>query len=462
MLRRVWIGVASAILAAGLIATPAAAAGTTRWVNDDDPNGGAYSPPGTSCTNPGYPTIQSAVNAASAGDTILVCPGTYQEQVTISGPAKNNLTLRSTSPLQAVIKAPALLMADPGDIVRVNGSRNVTIREFKIAGPLPDTAFCSTFPRTGVRVDGGGSALIYRNWITEIRSASPALRGCQNGVGILVGRQSEGQTGSALILENKIDLYQKNGMTIDNAGSTAFVVANAVRGIGPTPVIAQNGIQFSRGASGEARFNLVTDNQYSLFPLSTGFIIFQGGAVKLIGNVSERNDSGMYVEATPNIKVESNRVQKNVESGIYLFDVSDASIRENRVERNGNTFPENLGYTGGGIIISASSDNTVAYNKVLNNGRASAADDTDGIFADADSAGNLITRNGIFGNQNHDCHDDSVGPGNPPALVANKWVKNSAATENRPGLCPRAHDDDDDDDDHDHHGDDYRPHSLMP
>ena len=33
---------------------------------------------------PSYTTIQAAVNAAAAGATVTVCPGTYPEQVTIS------------------------------------------------------------------------------------------------------------------------------------------------------------------------------------------------------------------------------------------------------------------------------------------------------------------------------------------------------------------------------------------
>ncbi len=56
----------------------------TRWVNDNDPNGGGYAPPGTSCNDPGYATIQAAVTAASTGDTIMVCPGLYAEQVQIN------------------------------------------------------------------------------------------------------------------------------------------------------------------------------------------------------------------------------------------------------------------------------------------------------------------------------------------------------------------------------------------
>ncbi len=52
----------------------------TRWVNDNDPNGPPYNPTGgTSCIDPGYQTIQAAVNAASAGEIIMVCDGTYPE-----------------------------------------------------------------------------------------------------------------------------------------------------------------------------------------------------------------------------------------------------------------------------------------------------------------------------------------------------------------------------------------------
>ena len=57
--------------------TQAAIASSTRWVNDNSPNTGGYAPPGTSCKNPGYQTIQSAVDASAPGDTIKVCTGTY-------------------------------------------------------------------------------------------------------------------------------------------------------------------------------------------------------------------------------------------------------------------------------------------------------------------------------------------------------------------------------------------------
>jgi polygalacturonase len=44
-------------------------------------------------TTPHYPTIQQAVNAVSSGGTVLVCPGVYAEQVTIT----QSLTLKGVA-----------------------------------------------------------------------------------------------------------------------------------------------------------------------------------------------------------------------------------------------------------------------------------------------------------------------------------------------------------------------------
>src|SRR5438552_3446807 len=55
------------------------------------------------CPNAQYSTIQSAVNAALPGAHIMVCSGTYVEQVVIPPTGKDNLTLQSKKPLAAVI-----------------------------------------------------------------------------------------------------------------------------------------------------------------------------------------------------------------------------------------------------------------------------------------------------------------------------------------------------------------------
>src|SRR5687768_7221056 len=80
---RISIGrfLAVAILALIVSGVQEAAAATTHWVNDDEVT---PSPPGTSCDVAGYTTISAAVAAAVSGDTIMVCAGTYTENVILN------------------------------------------------------------------------------------------------------------------------------------------------------------------------------------------------------------------------------------------------------------------------------------------------------------------------------------------------------------------------------------------
>jgi len=360
------------------------------------------------CPGSTYPTIQAAVTAASPGDTILVCPGTYTEQVTIPA-GKNNLTLRSKTPLGAIIKAPAV-MVTPKAIVRVNGASNVKILAFKITGP---GGFGCDSLEYGVRVDNGGSALIRDNYITEIRD-NP-FSGCQNGVAIQVGRALEGQVGSATIVDNRIDKYQKNGITISNTGSQAFISENSVKGAGPTAVNAQNGIQVSSGAQAIVEENEVSDNIYTPQTFSaTGILLFEAGATRVEDNKATRNDENIYAFHTAGPVITGNRVSDGPFDGIALTDGTTGAV--------------------------------VSHNSARHN-------DFDGIFIDASSTNNHITDNKLHGNGLFDAEDQSVGTGS--CGTANTWEHNKCHTDNKGGcLCSHdGHDGDgeDNDDDGDHH-----------
>jgi pectin methylesterase-like acyl-CoA thioesterase len=70
-----------AVLAVLFAMGTSAAQATIRWVDSAQL---LPSQPGMGCSpNAGYNTIQAAVNAALAGDTIMVCAGTYPENVSI-------------------------------------------------------------------------------------------------------------------------------------------------------------------------------------------------------------------------------------------------------------------------------------------------------------------------------------------------------------------------------------------
>ena len=93
--------------------------------------------------------------------------------------------------LAAVIKAPPVILTSPKSIVTVSGAQNVTLRHFTITGP----AAALDWLEYGVRIGEGGSALVTDNHITHIRDTP--FSGCQNGVGVLVGRSALNTFGAA-------------------------------------------------------------------------------------------------------------------------------------------------------------------------------------------------------------------------------------------------------------------------
>jgi hypothetical protein len=105
------------------------------YVNNTDPTCQGQSP----C----YATIQAAVDAAQAGDTIRIQAGTYQEQVNISG--KNNTTSASeadriileadpAAPVGSVILQGAVSQCTNGYAIRLQQSKFITIRGLTITG----------------------------------------------------------------------------------------------------------------------------------------------------------------------------------------------------------------------------------------------------------------------------------------------------------------------------------------
>jgi parallel beta-helix repeat protein len=360
------------------------------------------------CKKAGFTSIQAAVTAAQPGDKVQVCEGTYTEQVTIPA-TKDGLELRSKKKLAAVIQAPPG-MTQPG-IVHVDGADNVTIHGFTIRGPFSDLAGL----RTGIFVGGGGSAEITENHITAIR-AEP-LNGAQNGVGILVGRGSMFQTGTAVIRKNLIDDYQKGGIVIDNVGSTATIEHNEIVGAGPTGLIAQNGIQVSTGATAEIKHNLVSGNDYT-GPgfVATGILLFASGQVSVEHNEITENQRGIQANSATDLVIAHNDIFDNSNTGIFLDTVTESLIAHNNVHNNGRH----------GIFVRNSDNNVIEHNKVEDNS-------VNGIHVTGTSSDNLISKNKMKDNGGFDCFDDTFGTGT--AGTANFWEGNSGDTENRPGLC---------------------------
>jgi Periplasmic copper-binding protein (NosD) len=159
----------------------------------------------TPCTKPAathFTMIQAAVDAASAGTTILVCPGTYAEQVTIS----TALTLKGVPVPNAnngagagaaTIAVPAGLTTNAayaGTTTPVAAqvlihAPNVTLDNLGVDGTnaLSD---CTSPMLVGIDFDSGSSGSAQRLAVKNQNVANPSGGFCNLGIGILANSGS--------------------------------------------------------------------------------------------------------------------------------------------------------------------------------------------------------------------------------------------------------------------------------
>ena len=119
----------------------------------------------------GLPAIQAAINAANAGDTVDVCPGSYLENITIN---KANLTVGSTGG-SGVTRIRAAVI---NSVVTVTGG-NATVVGFTLV-PLGSVAKYDI--GVNVAIAGNASAEIAHNYIRGGR------------IGVNLGCASSGST----------------------------------------------------------------------------------------------------------------------------------------------------------------------------------------------------------------------------------------------------------------------------
>lgn len=293
------------------------------------------------CASPGFTSVQTAVDVANPGATVYLCGTTpYAEQViitkalTLTGDPGAGLVAPSPFPAAATYigRLPSQFVTDnlfvPQTVVTVWGaSANVKIKNLIIAGVMPGNNSCAE-QEFGVLVIAGGTAALIGDHVNDIRDANSALYGCQFGVAIQIGReywpftdfsgdQTESFVGHATIKTTTASGYQKNGMTIDGPGTTATVSGSTVNGAGRgngnllSPIIAQNGIQISRGASAQVLSNTITGNSYTgPGGASDGGVLVYGGSC-----------DGAATPLTTGTKIQNNNLQNN-DVGVLIDNLS--------------------------------------------------------------------------------------------------------------------------------------------
>jgi hypothetical protein len=267
------------------------------------------------CPTAQFSTIQAAIDAASPGETIRVCKGTYHEQLTI----QKSLTLAADnsvvlSPTGMTANATGLTQSDQiAAAVLVQNAAFVRISGFRIYGAENQISECS--PRLIGVLFQDASGRIEHNAVRHFRLNSDP--GCQSGNAIEV-ETSAGGNSIVTISDNSVDDYQKNGITANETGSSVTIDGNTVVGIGPTIGAAQNGIQVGFGASGSITNNDVSKHVWSpcvsiaqCSTDATGILVFESNNIQVSSNSVGTNQIGIFTGGN-NTRIASNRVSNSL------------------------------------------------------------------------------------------------------------------------------------------------------
>jgi parallel beta-helix repeat protein len=461
--------------AVSLMLLPSAlAASNHTWVVDNDL---------ADCPNADANTIQGAMALAQPGDLVLVCEGTYNEQVFI-GAADSDISVKARGPLGSVVvdgqntmihgfelngasgvlvegfvvqryKDNIFLVDANDNVIRGNETRlawdhdgielfrnsHRNLIEHNISHDNQKTISC------GISAGGGSSNNVIRNNVVFHNA----------NIGILLGGALLGSAGPGNVIEH--NLVFDNGKPVSGA-SRGIGIFNAIT---PGSLIAHN--------------HVFTNNAHGIqvaAPASTGVIV-EHNLVERNGSVND--DDGIRIQDAPNAVVGHNDSRLNRHDGVHLAGATGARVEHNVLVDNGtpgagngcgidvdsfqpmlpgsalvpssnNTVMGNVarGHDRSGIRVRNSFTNVVANNHLkdnpgdgilLTNGDNNTVDRNQsnrngtganhaGIHADSTSTGNLLTANNMFQNTLFDARDED----------ANVWEGNHCQTDSPPGtIC---------------------------
>ena len=384
------LGAGATLLAAIGVAPVLAAAPTTAFLIVDDDNGAnigdgtnsAQCDDAITVPNVTFSTINAAVTYAaanlSAGNVVVfVCPGTYNENVTIGGP---NIDVRGPQGLKGQTECkPRLYQASvigtgSGPAISVNAD-GVKVRGLRIANTR-------------------GAGISVSNTSNDVRISNNII--VNNAVGIDLSSSSEGRI--AIV---------RNCITDNNNGGPGSGIASLSAGLQHARITRNRfaahrapAIDLKEGAdiaSVRIAYNVSFDDRMFLRIDGASGIGVVGNAIKRDADISFESSSVAAIQvkgAASDIELAANRFRTNHPRGISVDDpATGVTITRNRFSDVGDAI-------------------------VVNSAVAGAVNVTDNRFLDilgtamlfgATTNGNTIDGNDVEGVANFACNDASTG-----------------------------------------------------
>ncbi len=295
---------------------------------------------------PTFATISDAITAAPKNATIEICPGNYTEQLKIA----KNLTLTGLdaggntgagSSLVHIVAPSGGFQANATDL---NGGQPIAAQLVVSSGAVAKviglgfdasgSSFgdCST-NLVGVLVQNATATLQNNSVLNDTLGGN--LTGCQDGEGILV----ESSTGAkATIAGNHVSGFDKNGITIKNATTSATVSGNTVEGGGAAAVAAQNGVEISTGAVATVSKNVIADFVYGGGTYAaSSVLVYNAPKATVTGNVINEGQYAIIIYSDGSMSADNPTITKNTVAHTTLTDAveicgaADATVNTNTI-----------------------------------------------------------------------------------------------------------------------------------
>lgn len=247
------------VLGALLIAAPGTAVAATRIVDNGT----------VECPNAQFSSINAAIDAPGAGDTIIVCPGTYAEGEGDNGVVIDEAaTIRGAGADKVRIEPAGSIGLEPG-VDRAKG--NVVLVD----------APSATVEISGVTVTSGSqyaeAGVVFHNVNGRFRRSritnlsGPLVPAFDEGQGVGIYAYADAAGDHAVeVADSLLEGYGKGGVVFSSwdvgQNITGATRRSVVRGRGPLsgPGQGQNGIQISGpGASMVVEENLIADHRFT-------------------------------------------------------------------------------------------------------------------------------------------------------------------------------------------------------
>lgn len=311
---------------------------------------GARPSGGASCTVPvdgSCPTIQAALNQASAGDTVSVNTGVYSEKLSFpaGGTAGNPITLQASPGQHPIIDGTGV---GGSNLVLIDGTsvakNYITVEGLELRNNL------NVSDGSGIRIVGSGTGIEIRNneihQITGSHAMAITVYGTKAAAiaalvidGNLI-HDCEPAQSEALTLNGNVDGFEITDNVVRDVNSIGIDCIGGETDIQPnSTLVCRNGL--IRGNT-VLRANANYQGGYG-----AGIYVDGGRNVTIENNIVTESDLGIEVAAenagliTDGIKVRNNVIYRNEKAGLVFGGFAASVGRANDNEFRGNTLFEN-------------------------------------------------------------------------------------------------------------------------